>query len=291
MRSQMRVEYSRAIWIMTKRFQESFKELVLCLHLMDLFICRNATEVDYIAGIVIKASQKYQVGNYGLSISYDFTTRITTGLLHGTGVMLNRNDFPAWRNCPSIEIFDLIKAVPHLWTHPMLLPTILLQHHIYRAEHFCTTQLDDRANNLQRQLGMSRASRLSGLRGPYPDPAGGRPIQETKINLHNLTGEMNTCITELIWFCQVSEWECECVHFLSRTLDEDLVLSKTREIRECIEYMTSAAVGLKSHNYRGKERLQADFNVVSAQLHQLQIVFSQPTDHFKHHSYVASSRK
>lgn len=252
------------------------------------------------AGIVIKASQKYQVGNYGLSISHDFTTRITTGLLHGTGVMLNRNDFPAWPNCPSIEIFDLIKAAPHLWTHPMLLPTILLQHHIYRAEQFCTTQLDDRANNLQNQLGMSRAGRLNGLRGPYMDPAGGRPIQDTKVSLHNLTGEMNTCITELIWFCQVSEWECECVHFLSRTLDEvvdltanraDLVLLETREIRECIEYMTSAAAGLKGHNNRARERLQADFNVVSAQLHQLQIVFSRPTDHFKHHSYAALSRK
>jgi hypothetical protein len=132
------------------------------------------------------------------------------------------------------------------------------------------------------------------------DPAGGRPIQDTKVSLHNLTGEMNTCITELIWFCQVSEWECECVHFLSRTLDEvvdltanraDLVLLETREIRECIEYMTSAAAGLKGHNNRARERLQADFNVVSAQLHQLQIVFSRPTDHFKHHSYAALSRK
>jgi hypothetical protein len=184
--------------------------------------------------------------------------------------MLNRNDFPAWRDCPSVEIFNLIKSVPHLWTQPMLLPTILLQHHIYRVEKFCTIQLEDRANNLQNQLGMSRAGRLYGLRGPYEDPAGERPIKDAKVNLHNLTGEMNTCITEIIWFCGVSDWECDCVDFLSRTLGEVIgsratgaqCPTETREIQECIEYLPSAATGLKGHNNRARERLQADFNVV-----------------------------
>ena len=230
-------------------------------------------EINHFLGIVIKASQKYQVGNYGLSLSHDFTTHVTTGLLHGTGVMQRRNDFPTWRESPSVEIFDLIKAVPHLWTQPMLLPTILLQHHISRAENFCTFQLDDQANRLQYQLGMSRAGRLHRLRGPYGDPAGERPINDTKVNLHNLTGEMNTCITELIRFCQVSDWECDCIEFLARAIDEIASTAEfraeggspeVREIRECIEYLASAARGLKGHNNKVKERLQADFNVVSS---------------------------
>jgi hypothetical protein len=258
---------------MMKNFQECSKELVYISSSHS-----SVTEADRVAGIVIKASQKYQIGNYGLSISHDFTTRITTGLLHGTGVMLNRKDFPAWRNSPSVEIFDLIKAVPHLWTQPMLLPTILLQHHIYRTEKFCVIQLGDRANKLQDLLGMSRAGRLNRLRGPYEDPAGGRPINDAKVSLHNLTGEMKTCIDEVIWFCAVSDWECDCVDFLSHTLDEmqDLVgscassvPSEVREIRECIEYLASAAKSLKGHINSGRERLQADFTVVSAQRHKL----------------------
>jgi hypothetical protein len=150
----------------------------------------------------------------------------------------------------------------------MLLPTILLQHHIYRAERFCTIQLDDRANKLQTQLGMFRAGRLNRLRGPYEDPAEERLIKDTKVNLHNLTGEMNTCITKMIRFCHVSDWECDCVDFLARTVDEVASLletradSGTREIRECIEYLASAATGLRGRNNRGKERLQAGFNVV-----------------------------
>ncbi|KIN06847.1 hypothetical protein OIDMADRAFT_139651 [Oidiodendron maius Zn] len=229
-------------------------------------------------GIVVKAAQKYQVGNYGLSLSHDFETHVTTGLLHGTGVMNNRNDFPAWKESPSVEIFDLIKSVPHLWSQPMLLPAILLQHHISRAEIFCTLHLDDKANRLQNQLGMSRAGRLHLLRGPYGDPAGERPIKDTKVNLHNLTGELNTCITELIRFCRVSDWECDCVEFLARTLDEVAStaefhaysnLPEAREIRECIEYLASAAKGLKGHNNKTKERLQADFNVLSSLIAQI----------------------
>jgi hypothetical protein len=222
-------------------------------------------------GIIIKACQKYQIGNYSLALSHEFATGVTTGLLHGTGVMLNRNDFPAWPECLSIEIFDLIKAVPSLWTQPMLLPTILLQHHVYRVESFCTIQLEDRVNNIQSLLGMSRAGRLNARDGPYKDPVGERPIRDTKINFHNLAGEMNTCIMEMIWFCHVSDWQCGSIDFLARTLDEVTDLSatcaesssqSTREIQECIEHLASVAAGLKRHNYRAKERLQADFNMV-----------------------------
>jgi hypothetical protein len=182
--------------------------------------------------------------------------------------MLNRKDFPAWEDSPSIEIFDLIKAVPHLWGHPLLLPTIILQHHVYRTEHFCTIHLEDRVGYVQRQLGMSRAGRLNGLRGPYEDPAGEKSIKDTKVNLHTLTGEVNTLITETIWFNRVSDWECDCIDFLSHTLDEITVSSGvhvdsgTKEIRECIEYLDSVAKGLRGHNIREKERVQADFNVV-----------------------------
>lgn len=189
-------------------------------------------------GFVIKAPQKYQIANYGLSMSHDFITGLTTGLLHGTGVMTNRNDFPAWRDSPSVEIFDLLCAVPHLWNHPMLLPTILPQHHIYRTEQFCTIQLEDRANHLQHQLGMSRAGRLNRIPGPFEDPSADKSIKETKVNLHNLTGEINTLIVEMTWFNQVSDWECGIIEFLSRILDEVRTPpnlwkhSGTREIQE-----------------------------------------------------------
>jgi hypothetical protein len=116
---------------------------------------------------------------------------------------------------------------------------------------------------------MSRAGRLNGLRGPDEVPAADRPIKDTKVNLHNLTGEMNTFIIEMIWFTHVSNWECDALDFLSRTMDEvaesrNLGLSTgTKEIRECIEYLDSAAKELRGHNIYERDGMQADFNVVS----------------------------
>jgi hypothetical protein len=144
---------------------------------------------------VIKACQKYQIGSYGLSMSHDFTTGITTGLLHGTSGMPNKNAYPALRDNPWAEIFDLLENIPHLWNHPLLLPTILLQHDVYRTDSFCTILLDERANNLQHQLGVSCANGLNVLRGPY-EPADG-PTKHAKIDLHNLTSEMNTLLAEI----------------------------------------------------------------------------------------------
>lgn len=229
------------------------------------------TDSGCLPGVVVKVPQKFQIGNYGLSLSHDFTTGFSTGVLHGTGVMRDGADFPMWPKRPSEEIFDMAKAVPHLWTQPMLLPAILLQHYVFRAEFFCSNCLGSRFVDMQRQLGASRAGRLHQA-GPYEDPVGRKTIKETRVNLRNLTGEMSTCLTDITWYCHVSDWQCECLDFLGRTLDEvagrmdtgdgGSRLRETRELKECIEYLASDARGLRGHNYRWKEVIQADFNVV-----------------------------
>jgi hypothetical protein len=217
---------------------------------------------------VVKVPQKYQVGNYCLTMSHDFANGLTTGLLIGTGVTQGGNDFPLWPNCPSAEIYDLIKAVPSILAQPMLLPTILLQHHLSRSEEFCRLHLGDSHRVIQQQLGMSRAGRLS-KRGPLGDLVGEKTIKETRVNLRNLTGEISTFITEVIVYCSISEWYCDCVDFLRRTLDETAAKTSTsaraeeREIKECIEYLGSTARGLRRMNTNFKEMANADIGVVS----------------------------
>jgi hypothetical protein len=59
-----------------------------------------------------------------------------------------------------------------------------------------------------------------------------------------------------------------CASWTKRRILYDLVPPlETRELRECIGYLALAAKGLKGHNNSGRERLQADFTVVSAQRH------------------------
>ncbi|KAF2189855.1 hypothetical protein K469DRAFT_762544 [Zopfia rhizophila CBS 207.26] len=227
---------------------------------------------------IVKTPQKFQVGNYGLTLSYDFTTGFATGLLLGTGVIQGGADFSVWPKCPSAEIFDLIKAVPSLLAQPMLLPTILLQHHLYRTENFCNFYLGDSYTAILYRLGTNRAGRFH-LAGPYEDPVGEKTIKETRVNLRNLTGDMSTFMTEIIWYCKVSDWHCEYVDFLVQTLDYvagkmgttngHSHLSEYREIKECIEYLGSTARGLRRHTTGSRERAEADFGVLYSIIAQL----------------------
>lgn len=220
-----------------------------------------------IPAFIIRAPQKYQVANYGLAVSYDFMTGLSTGILHGTGVVNRRADFPLWPKTPSAELFDAIESSAAMSAEPLYLPVVLLQHHLYRSREFCTVYMDKFYNEIQAGLGMSRAGRLHGM-GEYEDPIGDKSINETRVSLRNLTGELNTLMTEAIWFSQVSEWHLEYANFLSDALG-DLFRkaaapegTEQRAIRETIAYLGTCARGLRRQTNAAKERAAADFNIV-----------------------------
>jgi len=221
---------------------------------------------------IIKIPQKYQVGNIGLSFSYNVATGFCTGILHGTGLISSANDTTLWPLSPVDELLHTIKALPQLWAQPMLLPTLLLKHNILRVEKYCITNLGDRYLSIQRQLGTSRAGRLHRA-GPYGDIVGDGSIQAAKVNLRNLTGDISTFMTEITWFCQVSEWQCDCVDFLDRTTDEiENLLSKSndsgwvnglKELKDHLAYLGSVAKTVRGQNLGGKDVITSDFSVVS----------------------------
>ena len=217
---------------------------------------------------MIKAAQKYQVGNYGLSLSHKFSTGLTTALLYGTGAMPGGVDYIKWQACQSAQIFDLIKSAPTLWAHPLFLPTILLHHSIRRAELLCTVDLDDKLVGVQSRLSVSRAGRLSG-NGPVEDVMGQKPIGQTRLNLHQLIADMSTNMADIIYFTRLSEWQRDCVEFLNRTLDEvsgflsSSTIQATRDIRESIDYLISTARRLTIFNSKLKDIMESDFSVVS----------------------------
>ena len=79
---------------------------------------------------------------------------------------------------------------------------------------------------------------------------------------------MSTDLTEIIFLTGLTEWDCVTVEFLTKTTEEvSKLLEKcrdggTREIRESIEYMSTAAKMLLVSNNKSKERMQAHLNVV-----------------------------
>ncbi|KAI0480008.1 hypothetical protein F4859DRAFT_478090 [Xylaria cf. heliscus] len=214
--------------------------------------------------MIIKAHQKFQVGNYGLAFSHDFVTGISTGILHGTGVTQYGYDHNLWDMQAAAEVFEHIKAAHHIWTHPLCLPATLLQHHLLRTDYFCTVILSNRGTELQHQLGTVRAGRLFG--GQAQDIATELPVKQAKFNLRELTVEMSSLTFDAIWFCSVSDWQCSCLKLFLDILAEmeylDKGLKETRHIRARIRYLSSLADSIKRYNNAMKENGQADMNVL-----------------------------
>ncbi|KAF2009029.1 hypothetical protein BU24DRAFT_497592 [Aaosphaeria arxii CBS 175.79] len=218
--------------------------------------------------IILKTPQKFQVGNYGLAITHDFTTGISTGILHGTGVIANANGYSLWRDTAGIEILDLLKEVQQEWTLPLCLPTVLLNHHILRTDYFCSIILGNQHTELQSQLGTTRAGRLAGRKGH--NIATEKPFQQAKVNLRDLTVGLSSLLFDIIWFCSVTEWQCEAVTDLDSILVELSQLAtgnatsnlQTRSTRAKVRHLTSLAKGLKRQMTAMKEVGQADMSVL-----------------------------
>jgi hypothetical protein len=228
-------------------------------------------DVDDINGVpqslkmVIKASQKFQVGNYGLAFSHDFATGISSGILHGTGVTQYGNDYELWDKPPVLEILEHIKTAHRLWTHPLFLPTIVLQHHVLRTDYFCTVVLSNRVTDLELQMGTMRGGRLQGV--PAPNFATRLPVQEAKLSLRKMTIAMSTLMFDIICFCGVSDWQCSCLKHLADIHSEIEGLvgrsRQSRSMRETIQYLLASAESVKMNNRRLQEVGQSDMSVVS----------------------------
>ncbi|KAJ2972288.1 hypothetical protein NUW58_g9216 [Xylaria curta] len=237
-------------------------------------------------GMIVKASQKFQVGNYGLAFSYDFATGLSTGIVHGTGVTQHGNDYKLWSTHAAAEIFEHIKAGRHFWNHPLCLPTTLLQHHILRTEYFCTIVLSNKFTDMQHQLGTVRAGRLFGQRAQ--NIALEMPVQQAKGSLREMTVSMSSLMFDTIYFGTVSDWQCSCSKLLLELLTEIESLNRGERrvsliMGSKIRFLASSAESMKRHNNGMKENGQADMDILYS-------IISQVDNRLSSKMAAASSR-
>lgn len=218
--------------------------------------------------MIMKAAQKYQVGNYGIAFSHDFDTGVSTGILHGTGVTSYGEDHPLWDTYAAAEMFELVKAVKSLWSHPLLLPITVMQHHLLRADYFCTVLLSNQFTDVTRQLGTTRSGRLHNTH--TRNIATDLPVTQAKVNLRELTVALSSLIHENIAFCAMSDWQCSCMKHLEEILTELNQFSKAKKgsstMRSKIRHLASSAASINRLNNAMREHGQADMNVVRCTL-------------------------
>jgi len=227
------------------------------------------------------------VANYLLSLSHDINTGFTTALIFGSHIhtslfMLNKLCLsgplplphePQYHNlaqtsvAQSTEIIDRLRSSPALWTNPMLLPTIILENYILRADLFAWN-LDDQVVDLERQTGVVFAGRDVRIEE--------RKIKSTDIpkqTIEKLTREMHTLHTQIIFYQRMVEWSVDCAKFLEGCANEFWSFTEYqirrresrrpfRELSENLEFLHTTARQMCGQQGGLKQRIQSQIDVV-----------------------------
>ncbi|KAF2678031.1 hypothetical protein K458DRAFT_377367 [Lentithecium fluviatile CBS 122367] len=221
--------------------------------------------------ITIKVPQMYQIANYGLCLTHSFKTHVTLGFMFGWNMINDEN----WKRCMNTErprhlephgprISDLIqKEVPN-WRHPLLLPVILLEDHVYNADRYKGFDLSPRATNLEKQLGVTKAGRNVGSLKPLD--FGARSQNMTVEKRFEIITDINTTVTEVVTFTGNLRWDNRYCQFL-RDISKDIREFKSTQggepkLENTIETLATLVVSILEHAEAIKARLDIQLDVL-----------------------------
>ncbi|OBT65658.1 hypothetical protein VE03_05529 [Pseudogymnoascus sp. 23342-1-I1] len=226
-----------------------------------------ANSVESVA-IMLKVPQMYQLGNYGLALSHSFETGITVAFLHGSGVLAEISHVTGEKIIPHAErIQGLIKSAISLWTHPLLLPVILLEEHLFRANEFKSCVLSRNTTSIEFRLGVTQSGRLSNSRSPF-GLAELRELMGNEEARIETTALLSTTMTDTIHFITNLKWDhryCKFLHAVCSQIKELQVSRLThseRELKASIDTLECATASTSDHAVSIKERLDLQLSML-----------------------------
>ncbi|KAL5332953.1 hypothetical protein BJX70DRAFT_87948 [Aspergillus crustosus] len=225
--------------------------------------------------IILKAPQKYEIGNHLLSLTHNASTRWTTALLAGESIVDyafdNRNmSLPISgpiSPCTVVRMF--LTSSTALWSHPLTLPSIILTDHLKRLQLHCTGDLTRRVMYIEEQLGVTRVGRRNwqpqyrGSKGTKSNA--GRPVARPQAE--HLTVNINTQLTRLLFTAHAPKWNYEASQFLisigreMASVAVDLP-SVDGEIVGLMEHNITLARSIEDHVLGLQKRLELQLNVL-----------------------------
>jgi len=220
-----------------------------------------------IPAIVIKASQKVQVGTWGLSLFHDFHSSITTAFL------LTEPAYPDNKGSHFVlgplvdELWKSIDAAPQLCTHPTFLPTVLLCIHIHRATDYCIWHGNKRVYDLEEQMGVTRTGTLA--KDSPQHFLEGKTVKKALENSWGMLVELNCRLTEIIFMIRVSEWHEGCVSVLLKSTEDISEMTSrhceevSNNVFEMLQYLQFTSKSLYDYNNEYKSRIQSQLDAVS----------------------------
>jgi hypothetical protein len=216
--------------------------------------------------ITIKVPQMYQVANYGLCLTHSFKTHVTFGFMFGWNMFNEGN----WKICmTNLErpehlkphgprISKLIKSTSSNWRHPLLLPVILLEDHVYNADRYKGFDLSKRTTILERQLGVTKAGRNVNSQGS---------LNVEELDRKTIVTTINTTVTDAVTLAGNLRWNtryCQFLRDISKDIRDLIEPTQGREpkLENTIETLASLIISILEHTEAIKARLDIQLDVV-----------------------------
>lgn len=221
--------------------------------------------------ITIKVPQMYQVANYGLCLTHSFKTHVTLGFMFGWNMINGENwkramksELPTYLEPHSPRISNLIKSEVSNWRHPLLLPVILLEDHVYNADRCKAFDLSPRTTRLERQLRVTKAGR--NVNSPKSLDFEVLSQDMTSKRFEIIT-DINTTITDVVTFACNLKWDNRYCQFL-RDISKDIQgLSETAQgggpkLDNTVETLATFVASISEHTEALKDRLNIQLDIV-----------------------------
>jgi hypothetical protein len=219
--------------------------------------------------VVIKYPQMFQLGNLGFSMTHSLSTGNTLAFLHGWSIFRNQNAVTKRATTPHWErIHSLLRPSVTLWKHPLLLPTLLFQEHLFRCDEFIWQSLSRETQAIEFGLGMSRTGRLANTQHAVLEEIANLLSDDGRRLL--ITSDANTALTDAITFASVLNWDQRLGEFIRR-LDKELQKyyeraniepATVRELESAVDHFSFEAVSTAEYVASIRSRLEVQLSVV-----------------------------
>ncbi|KAL2856817.1 hypothetical protein BJX68DRAFT_192049 [Aspergillus pseudodeflectus] len=221
--------------------------------------------------IILKAPQKYELGNFMLSLAHDINSRWTTALLAGESILdgyTHLDDIsvlPHASYSPCTIIRACLAPSTALWNEPLTLPCIMLNDHLKRLQQFSSGDLTRRVTYIEEQLGVTKVGRRSSKTLTHTPGATGKPVERPQAEW--LTTQLNTQLTRLLFTARGPKWNYEAATQLI-DIQKELLGSRAEafglssEVLQMLEHNVSLAKSMEDHVLGLQKRLELQLNVL-----------------------------
>lgn len=209
--------------------------------------------------IVVKSKQKVGVGNWLCSLCHEYATGSTDALICSEGMLTPLTDDPSSTIETQISLFVArLEQLPQLWQNPILVPALLISLFSDRIQAN-RLKVADKLVDLENEMGVTFAGRSKAK----------RPLKNwpEDLDIKQVTIGLNSTGASILYLSQTCIWAQDAVAFLIKMAEEtglyhpDLWLT-SMELKEALEYESSALDGVSLTMKTKKERIQAQLNVL-----------------------------